>query len=332
MRGIQMKSFLLKTVFAAVAMGSVMSVYADENTPILQQIQGNTQNVAASISQQTGFLQSMASYEQQIASYTQQTLNNLNTNMVNFNNYMPQIAQFIVSWMAPDTSQIAQSAQTSFTQLNTLLNTDITNQLALQPQLNTALIGSDATTKSLPWANDLTYSTVLGSPIFSPDPRNVAGKTPVNAVFNYAKNASGINLTHAAPGLDWQGSGASQTRYINYYNTVTAAQSFGGYVMSNQYADGNQLTSFQQGLLQQINDTSSPTSSWYVQIASENLGSVLRQILLFESQNFVLMTQLLQTERQMVTAQVMTNAILVANNSLNEASMVAYAKGIQPQL
>jgi hypothetical protein len=64
---------------------------------------------------------------------------------------------------------------------------------------------------------------------------------------------------------------------------------------------------------------------------SEKIGYVLRQILLYQSQTFVLMTQIVQLQKQMVSAQVMTNATLVAVNQVNERVLAADAQGVQPR-
>lgn len=230
-----------------------------------------------------------------------------------------------LSWISPDTTEATAGLQGGFTQLGNLLVQDMTAQSTMQQQLNTDLLGPDINRSNLLYANDLTYSTVLGAPFFDPDPRNQGGSTTVNPVYNYIKNAAGIKIPHVMPGPNWQGATVDQDRYRGYYNSVMAIQSFGGYVLSNQYADGNQFNTLQQTLLTQISNP----DTWLSQVASENIGVVLRQLLLFQSQCFVLLTQLVQTQKQMVSAQVMTNSLLIANNQINEGSLVAKAQGVR---
>ena len=56
---------------------------------------------------------------------------------------------------------------------------------------------------------------------------------------------------------------------------------------------------------------------------------MIRQILLFESQNFVLMSQLVKIEKQQLQAQTMTNALLIATGFTNERLMASAAQGIR---
>ena len=130
------------------------------------------------------------------------------------------------------------------------------------------------------------------------------------------------------PGNNWQGSKNSVDKYSNYYNTIMSVESFNGYILSNQYADGAQFNNLQNTLIKQASDG----QSWFSQVATENMSTVLRQILMYESQVFVLLSQLVQTQRQMVTAQAMTNTLLIAVNQNNETQLVASAQNVRPSL
>ena len=247
-----------------------------------------------------------------------QKVNNLPT-------YLGKLNEMALAFTTADTSDTTSRMQGSFTQLGNLLNQNLTTQITMQQQLNTDLLGTSATRNAMPFANDLVYSTVLGTPFFSPDPRNPSGRSPTtNPVYNYIKNAAGITLPHTVPGT-WSGPVPAQQKYQSYYNTVMAIESFNGYVLSNQYTDGNQLNSLQQALNSQATDP----KNWFAEVASENIGTVLRQILLYQSQMFVLLTQMLQTEKQMVSAQVMANALLIAGNEQNESTLVTKAQGVR---
>lgn len=237
------------------------------------------------------------------------------------------------SWLADDKTNATAQMQTYFGSLGNIIIADsnMQNSLATQQQFLADLFGgtvgdfnsqSPAIARSIPNINDLSYPTLLGQP-----PVIKAAASP----YNYVKNASGFSLFHPAPNPSWHGTAAAWSRYANYYNTVMAVESFNSYVLSNQYADTTNGTSFTNTQLNLIQQASN--SAWISQIASENaenLGVILRQLLMFESQSYVLLSQLVQLQRQMLTAQVMTNSMLVAINETNESAMQARAQGLQP--
>jgi len=245
---------------------------------------------------------------------------------------------YISAWTATDNSNTSTTLTGTFQQLgqsliqglntqdtqtalnNYLLSNDGNNVNAFDfPQKN-KFTGQAPTTDTLPYGNDLVYASLLGSPLFPKDPR---GST--DYAMNYILNASGSNLWHQMP----QGfHGKPQTRkiYQAFYNTVMAATTFNNYVLSTNYADSkNPFTPLQQTLITQATDP----NAWFAQVGSENIGFVLRQLLMYQSQVFVLLTQMMQLQKQMVSAQAINTAVLMANNSLNEASMAGYASGTQ---
>ena len=63
-------------------------------------------------------------------------------------------------------------------------------------------------------------------------------------------------------------------------------------------------------------------------VIANDLGWVLRQILLFSSQTYVLMDQLLQTQKQMLATLAMTNTLLVANSNYQASILSNKAQGI----
>ena len=282
----RMKKVFRFSTATLLGMSLTTAVFADDNTPILQQIQTNTAT----------------------------TLQDVNTLPA----ILSQLGQFIIAWMSPDSSDATATTQASFTQLGNLLIQDATTQASLQQQLNSSLL-TGITKTNLPSANDLVYSSILGSPYYSPDPRGT-GTVPQ---FNYIKNASGISLNHTLPGAGWRGPQIDQLKYMNFYNTVMAIESYNGYILSNQYADGNQLNALQTTLVTQASDP----QTWFAKIASENIGWVMRQILMYQSESFVLLTQLVQMQKQMVTAQAMTNAAIIATGTNSENQILKNAQG-----
>ncbi len=275
----------------------------------------------------TGYL-----YNIMINTYgTLQAINNLP-------NYFTNFGQFIQSWMKTDDSTTTSQIQSSFASLGSAFVNDTNTQNSGQTQLIIDLINQSSMNPNpapksqtqaiaqiiaqVPNLNELSYSTLVGAP---PAPKVMAS----SSAYNYIKNAGGITLSHIIPGLNWQGAQKDQTKYQSYYNTVMAAESFNGYVLSNQLADsqnGNAVTTLQATLTAQASD-----SSWIAQIATEELGKVLRQILMYNSQNYVLLTQLVQTQRLALSAQAMTNALLILGNQNTEVLLVSKAQGVKPQ-
>lgn len=240
------------------------------------------------------------------------------------NNYLVTVANMATSWLTQDNSNSTAMIQSGFSTLGGLIVQNINTQNTLQQQLAADLFGQNISAFSgspppvltaSPLINDLSYPTLLGNP---PVP-----KGPFNP-YNYLKYAAGFSLRHPNPpttGVDAD----NILLYNSYYNTIMAAESFGAYALSNQYADyqnGNSFTTTQLSLITQASN-----SNWIAQISSEELGKVLRQLLMFESQGYVLLSQLIQLEKQMLTAQVINNSLLIAINSTNESIMYKRAKG-----
>lgn len=281
----------------------------------------------------TGGAAAGGNYLQQIAINTYGILKQVN----NLPNYLNGLGQFIISWMTNDTSSSTTAMQGSFAALGNAIIQDLNSQnnKQLQIQMLADAVGVPTSDfapqgaaqptilKTLPNANDLAYSSLLGQPPIPKAP-NVA-----NAPYNYLKNAGALGLTHVMPGLAWQGDLQDQLKYSNYYNTLMSVESFTGYVLSSAYAEGqsgNQFNATQTTLI-----TQASSSSWVAQIATEELGKVLRQILLFESQSYVLLSQLVQTQRQSLMAQTMTNSLIILTQQLTESQLVAKAQGVNPK-
>ncbi len=278
-------------------------------------------------------------YLKQIAFNTLGILNNVNTLPAT----LQAIGNLVNAWISPDTSEATTTMQGTFTQLGNLMTTNKTTQASLQANLNNDLLNNDgnnvlnanngapntangmANQNTLWHANDLVYSTLLGTPYYPKDPRAAKNKS-INPPYNYIKNASGLNIYHPLPWTMTGGSKQAKLRYHNYFNTVMSVESFGAYVLSHQYADGSQFDTLQTTLIKQATDP----KNWFAKVASENIGFVLRQVLLYESQTFVLLTQMLQVQKQAVAAQAMTNALLIATNQMNENVMIANAQGTKP--
>ena len=190
-------------------------------------------------------------------------------------------------------------------------------------------IKADALFQQVPDINSLTYATLVGLPPFFKPPADGDSAALLNAAaYHYIKNAAGFSVQHIVPSLAWNQNDVLVKRYQGYYNAVVAVQSFSASVLSQLYLEtrnNNPLLTQQNALI-----TKASSSDWFAGIATKELGKVLREILMFNSQNYILLTQLVGLEKQLLTAQVMTNTLLVTNNQVNEAYMLARAKGVQP--
>jgi hypothetical protein len=287
-----------------------IALYAQDVT------QTNDQAANTALNQANGYLsqlvQSTGSFLEQIANNTYGILRNVN----NLPYYLGLMVTYMTQWTDEDKSSTTAALQGPLASLGTQLGSDLQAQMAMQSGLNASLFPANSNVAN---AASMQYSSLL-----NPASGNPSANPAQSPQYQYVLNASGINIPHTAPGATWKGKDA--LKYQSYYNTVMAAESFGGYILSGQYVDGNQFSTQQVALINQVS-----SSSWLSTVAGEYIGYVLRHILMFESQNFILLTQLVQTQKQMVTAQVITNALLINNNQLNESLLMSNAAGVPLQ-
>jgi len=176
----------------------------------------------------------------------------------------------------------------------------------------------------IPNHNDIVYQTLLGQP-YDPVPTGSPANYLDTSVYNYIKNVAGFNMNHLFPSPIWmRGPKAAQQRYTNYYDTITAIQSYNMHLLVKAlgpiYQDSQNSSKYESAKQTLLKQASS--SDWFAQIVSENIGVVLRQMLMYESQNFVVLTQQLELQRQMLASQSMTNTLIVMMNSLNENMLI----------
>lgn len=236
-------------------------------------------------------------------------------------------------WIKPDDSKTTQDMQSDFSQYYKDMTDDTNLQRSMQGKMLNFYFGPKATEKTLPNANDLSYSYLYGEGRFKPDPRAESMKgEDQNPAFYYVMNASGLNIPHVLPPElgSWQGPIKAQSNYSSFYNTISAVSTFDGYVLSDLYVDyknQHKLTDTQNKLLQRAT-----SGDWFVQVSKESLGIVMRQILMYDSQMFVLMVKLLDTEKQALTAHAMTNTLLILLNQQNEDTLLKKATGVMPPM
>ncbi len=265
-------------------------------------------------------------YLMKIAEYT----NGILTKVNNLPTYLEIIATSTASLFTTDNTTATSNLQGVFTNLANHFIQSSEGQASLMPNMaNTQFINpltqQTATSSELPNANDLSYLTMLGQPFFSTDPR---GKN-VDPMLNYVTNASGVGLVHMFPVAGWRGNAQAQQAYSNFFNTMMAVESFDSYIISSMYADAKNGSPFNE-LQKQLLQLASDPTNWFAKIASEEIGIVLRQILMFESQSFVLLSEMLKIQKQALYAQAMGNSLLVLSNVTNEDMLVRKAQGTLP--
>lgn len=226
-----------------------------------------------------------------------------------------------LSWNKPDLTTETASFQAEFNKYGT----NLSNTLVMQnnPMLQRSLFIASIPSRPLNPAdlelNGLSYSTMLGLPPVPPQPG-----TEKDFNLDYLKNIAGIGLDHPNPNVGMNGQESDKQKYKAYYNAVTAIQSFDTYVLSGLYADAKAngaLTKPQMELL-----SLATKSDWFAKIASEEMAVVIRQLLMFESQNYVLMTQLVDTEKKMLAAQAMNNTLTIMTGQSAEQLLLQRAR------
>jgi len=192
-------------------------------------------------------------------------------------------------------------------------------QRADQQPFNMALLGAVNRPSDVPFANGVSYSTLLDQPMFNPDPR---GLPPATIRSNYVLNASSLNHPRSLDSRAFGGSPNDVNAYLAYVKTAMAAQSFSAYVLSN-HATGD--AAYGPVLQQLLADAADPGAD--AAIATEPLGAVLRQLLVVERQNLLLMSQLVQTTKQLLAAQAIANALAVKAGTPLEELLLERAAG-----
>ena len=229
-----------------------------------------------------------------------------------------------LSWLAPDNSESTAQLQNTLTGLSNATIQNTKTQEDNQKKFLDYFFAFPKKQSDFPNANDLTYQTLLKKPYFIE--QTPSKNTLDDPAYNYILYSSGLNIQHRSPPTLYPSkSNPSISMYINYYNTASAVQTYSGYLLSELYAESkndNALQKKQAVLRQQAS-----SASWFTQIASENIGVVLRQILLYNSQTYVLLTELLETQKKMLAAQAMNNALIVAVNQTNEDTLYTKAQG-----
>lgn len=274
------------------------------------------------------YLQNIQTYTQSIQNTSNSILSAINTIFT----YMTELNLFALTWMtadntsgqSPDWSTNWSNEQNWLASLGSSAMTNETNQYNMQTALLTTFFGANniqATPPNPQNINDLAYVSMLKQPLVSPDPRG----NNVNVAMNYLTNASGLGMPLPLPSSSFRGQADAQKNYINYYNTMTAVQTYNAFALSRLYQDSQSRQN--DSTLRNKLITQSSNSDWFSSVITNDLGWVLRQILLYTSQSYVLMDQMVQTQKQMAATLAMTNTLIIVNNKLQGDILLKQAKG-----
>jgi hypothetical protein len=175
--------------------------------------------------------------------------------------------------------------------------------------------------------NDLSFMSVVNPTLA---PYTEAAPPDAQTPQNYVAYAAGLNTGHIFPQKGWQGSVSDMQNYENYFNTVTAIQSYGTYILNQLSGSfdprnpGKNLTSFQNTLIADANN-----KDWINQVLTFfPMGYIFRQMLVYTAQNFSVNMQILQNLQSLAASQAMTNTLLIAQYSDKERVMLLRATGV----
>ena len=231
--------------------------------------------------------------------------------------YLNDLTKMAKSWLGKDDSNIIANNQGSFIQLKDAYSDGLSKQLDSSKTLTQQYLAAslaNATTLQLDPYNEsnLSYSAAIGSGAGSgtttkqnaPNAQN----NQANSASSYIKYAAGANFWLPQANPAWKKS-PDKTRYQNFFYSLAAVQSYSSYILS--------------GLLnQQSTDKTSKTlidqatsSDFFLNITSESLGPVLRQILMYNAQTYVLLNRMLKLQQQQLASLAMTNSLLITMGS-----------------
>lgn len=223
--------------------------------------------------------------------------------------YFAPVYEMAKSWIAKEEKEGGSISvnQAVFAALNNELDKDLKSQQATSTNITQQLLLNGSLNRdnpALPYnANSLSFNILNGQKL---DPRKDKDTPPEELATNYIKHLAGANFTlnQVLPAPD-----AKPSDYQNYYDTVTSIESFNAKVLSGLMNVGA-ASEKRDYLIAQAS-----SSDWFKTIATEELGLVLRHILMYDSQIYVEISRLGRTQQEMVAAQAMTNTLLIIQAS-----------------
>jgi hypothetical protein len=199
----------------------------------------------------------------------------------------------------------------AFSELANLVQEDKELRFDVERSLDHQLLSAKGGGTTLhPDPNQVTFGTLVGRPY----DRVLSESASKAEAYKYVKNAGGLNIRH-----EYVRNDPSQ-EIQDYYaevNRSLAIQSFNGYVLGYIYADHGHRSKIDQQLAVQASN-----NEWQKQVYTEPPSDVLRQMLMFESQMYLQQARLIELQRDSLTAQVMTNALLLQDAKIREDQML----------
>lgn len=228
--------------------------------------------------------------------------------------YLEDITLMAKSWLeTEDEQQIIPTNQELFGNLNeNYTNKKEVDRLGLTNQMALKYLSQgsrDARNLTPPTdANQLVYSILFDKPL-NPGDKKLKGNEKKYA-FAYLQNLATVNYILPQVNEGWK-NGYDKNQYRSFYNTLSSIQSFNAYVVTGLYKQSKV-----EDISTKLTDQAS-NSEWFEQVATEQLGLVLRHTLMYISQVYVQLNRMALLQEQQLAAQTMTNSLLIMQVQYN---------------
>lgn len=202
-----------------------------------------------------------------------------------------------------DQSNIMGNYQYAFANLQQINTQSISTQMTNSQNATSQFLmaGSfDPSNPVLPQnANELNYSILFNKTL----PNTQAPQNMQASQQNFINNLAGMGTILKQPSPAWKKSTAA-SNYMGFYNAIAAINSYNAYTLNGMLAQpaSNDLNNYLIGV--------SSNSDWFKNVASEPLGVVVRQILMFTSQIYVLLNQLITLQQNMLGEMATLNTLI----------------------
>lgn len=169
---------------------------------------------------------------------------------------------------------------------------------------------------------DISYATLLKQP-------GGASQASDEIKFyskEFIKNASGLNIPHLSPAsIPAGGDPNAVAAYRTFYNTISSIANYDAYILSAHAADVE--NNYKLSQIQTDLKNYATNNKWLAHVNEEqSIGVILRQLLLFTSQMYVISLQSLETQKQLLAAIAMTNSLVILGNGYYEGTLVDKTK------
>lgn len=227
--------------------------------------------------------------------------------------YISSITEMATDWIATqDQSNTIANNQYAIAQLTSSYNSAAGDQINDTKDITKQIIlgagnSSSSNSQLLSVDNAISYTTLLGNPLVAIQNQNQSQNNNTSPLDAYARayiaNASDANTLLTRMVLTPTAS-ASAKKYIYFYNTISSIKSYDAYILNGLYHQ-RERDKYRYKLVSMASN-----STWFTQVASEPLGLVLRQILMYQSQLYVQMDRLLKVQQEQLAASAMSNSLI----------------------